>query len=198
MRGGGLITGLVLAGGASRRMGRDKALVEVAGRPMVRIVADALDEVCDRVLVCGRSEPVAGLAAVADPPGPPYRGPLAGLAAGLEEAGTGMVAAVAVDQPWVRPQTLRRLLELADELAVLPLEGGVRQTTCAVFPASLAETAAEELAASGSIQSLLDRAAFDPVVEEQWRGWGEDGRSWFSADTPEAIEVGLQRFGPPG
>jgi hypothetical protein len=58
--------------------------------------------------------------------------------------------------------------------------------------------ATEELAGGGSIQSALDRAAFDPVVEDVWRSWGEDGRSWFSADTPEAIDEGLRRFGPPG
>jgi hypothetical protein len=58
--------------------------------------------------------------------------------------------------------------------------------------------AASELEGGGSIQSLLDMSGFRPVVEEEWRGWGEDGRSWFSIDEPANIEEGLSRFGPPG
>ena len=42
--------GVMLAGGASSRMGTDKATVEVAGRPMSAWVLDALSAVCEDVL----------------------------------------------------------------------------------------------------------------------------------------------------
>lgn len=178
-------------------MGADKATVEVGGATMAEHVAAALRAVCRRVVVAGRAEPVAGLDPLPDP-GAPYRGPLAGLVSALEAAEGHWVLLVAVDQPWVRPVTLQRLADTADRLPVVPVVDGVRQTTCACYPASLLHVATEELAGGGSIQSALDRAAFDPVVEDLWRSWGEDGRSWFSADTPEAIGEGLRRFGPPG
>ena len=57
---------------------------------------------------------------------------------------------------------------------------------------------ADELEGGGSIQSRLDRVSFDPVVTQEWEGWGEDGRSWFSADSSDDIELGLARFGQPG
>lgn len=189
--------GAVLSGGRSSRMGHDKALTHVGDATMAEHAAAALGEVCERVVTVGRSEPVAGMEAYADPGGR-YQGPLAGLVAALRHAEGGWVALVAVDQPWVDPTTISRLAERATSLPVVPVDGGVRQTTCAVYPATVLEEATEELEAGGSIQSLLDRVAFDPVVEEEWRSWGEDGRSWFSADTPEAIDEGRRRFGEPG
>ena len=48
--------GVVLAGGESKRMGSDKALLEVGGRAMIDWVADALDRVCGRVVVSGRPD----------------------------------------------------------------------------------------------------------------------------------------------
>ncbi len=189
--------GAILAGGASTRMGRDKALVPLAGRTMLEWVASALAPVCDAVIVVGRTEPVAGLRAVPDP-GTPHLGPLSGLVAALAVAEGRPVLLVATDQPWVRTATLQGLAGRVGDLAAVPVVAGVRQTTCAAYPAGLAELAAEELEGGGSIQTVLDVAAFDPVTEREWERWGEDGRSFFGVDTPEALAEGLRRWGPPG
>ncbi len=188
--------GVVLAGGRSSRMGRDKALVEVAGRPMIQWVSDALQEVSGRALVVGR-DLAPSVDAIPDP-GTRHRGPLAGLAAATAHAPGATLIVVAVDQPWVRPATLRAMLARTDTLAVVPVDDhGTRQTTCAVYPSTALVDISEELEAGGSIQSLLDRVAFDPVVPAEWQAWGEDGRSWFSVDTPEDEAEGLARYGSP-
>lgn len=180
--------GVILAGGQSSRMGRDKASVEIAGAAMMEWVHRALSSVCDTVAVCG------GPGGIPDPE-PGYRGPLAGLVAAFERFPGEAISLTGVDQPWLRPETVSRLGESATQLAVAPVEGGVRQTTCAVYPAALAEIARAELAAGGSLQSLLDVASFLPVVD--WHVWGEDGRSWFSVDTADDLSAGVARFGPP-
>lgn len=187
--------GVILAGGRSSRMGVDKATFAVAGRPMIEWVAGALAAACDRVMVAGRQEAPAGLEAIPDLQSAP-RGPLAGLVTALNRFPGEQLALVAVDQPWIRTATIRRLGERIEDLAVVPVEGGARQTTCAVYPPGVAPAAEEELAGGGSLQSLLDVVAFTPVVD--WQSWGEDGRSWFSVDTPQAAEEGLARFGLPG
>ena len=79
--------GFVLAGGRSRRMGRDKALLSVAGVPMALRVARALaDGGCRPVTLIGRQPALAGLGlpvlAEARPDG--ARHPLWGVAAALE------------------------------------------------------------------------------------------------------------------
>jgi molybdopterin-guanine dinucleotide biosynthesis protein A len=177
--------GVVLAGGRSRRMGRDKALVDVAGTAMLDWVLKALGEVSDRVVVAGRSEGRAGYEGIGDPPG--LVGPLAGILAAL---GLGEdILVVAVDQPWVRTETLRALAGM--EGTVVPMDGGVRQVTCARYSAGIT-------VAARSIQHLLDQVPYRSVEEQEWRTWGEDGRSWYSADDETALAEGLRRFGPPG
>jgi molybdopterin-guanine dinucleotide biosynthesis protein A len=189
--------GVILAGGIATRMGRDKALVELAGRPMVEWVADAVRSVTTDILVLGRSGELAGLECVPDDY-PARRGPMAGLATALRLADGRPVLLVAVDQPWVRVDTLTALLGLAGPLhAVVPIDGGARQVTCAAYPDSWSERAMAADAADGSIQSLLDGLLHRPIEEDEWHNWGEDGRSWFSVDTEEALRAGQERFGPP-
>jgi molybdopterin-guanine dinucleotide biosynthesis protein A len=106
------------------------------------------------------------------------------------------VLVVAVDNGFVNADTLRHLAAVESDLPVVPVDvDGVRQVTCAVYPKGIADIASEEATAGGSIQTLLDRVSFLPVTPEVWSGWGEDGRSWFSVDTPGDLETGLRRFG---
>ena len=77
--------GVILAGGASRRMGSDKAFVEVDGRPMIVRVADVLWEAgCHPVVCQGGTKEITkqlGLEVVADPQ--PGSGPLSAIHAAL-------------------------------------------------------------------------------------------------------------------
>lgn len=189
----GLMIGVILAGGRSSRMRVDKATVDVAGRPMIAWVATALATACETVVVAGGSG-TDDLPLLPDAL-PAHRGPLAGVVTAMDNFPREMLAVVAVDQPWLRGDTVARLGDLAGGMAAAPVDGGVRQTTCAVYPPALADLARQELAGDGSLQSLLDLASFIPVVH--WHEWGEDGRSWFSADTPDSLADGLDRFGPP-
>jgi molybdenum cofactor guanylyltransferase len=89
--------GAVLCGGRSRRMGRDKALVEVGGVPMARRVASALADAgaADVVMVGGDAAALArlGLRAVADR-WPGY-GPLGGIVTALSALGAAELLLVA-------------------------------------------------------------------------------------------------------
>jgi molybdopterin-guanine dinucleotide biosynthesis protein A len=91
------MVGAVLCGGASRRMGRDKALVEVDGVALARRVADALRAGgCSRVLAIGGD--AVALAALGLEPVPdrwPGEGPLGGLATALATVADGDVLVLA-------------------------------------------------------------------------------------------------------
>ncbi|MFQ5572361.1 MAG: molybdenum cofactor guanylyltransferase, partial [Rhodothermales bacterium] len=111
-----LVTGLILAGGQSRRFGSEKARYPVAGRPMMVHVIEAVSSVTAALLLSVREDTAGwlhhafpGVRTVTDR----YddAGPLAGLHAGLMEATTPWVLAVACDMPFVTADVLRRLLD---------------------------------------------------------------------------------------
>ncbi|NNC74020.1 MAG: NTP transferase domain-containing protein, partial [Acidimicrobiia bacterium] len=136
--------GLIVAGGDSTRMGVDKALVEVAGRPFLKWVADALAVVADRIVVAGREESAHGFEAIPDPEFS-VRGPLAGLAAlAATSPSETVVLVVAIDQPFVRAETLAQLQAHCDDLPVVPIVDDTRQVTCMAFPTGMLHAASEE------------------------------------------------------
>ena len=172
-------------------MGQDKADVVVGDRTMLKRVADALEDAVGKVVVLGSDR--EGWECWPDMVH--AQGPLAGIATALHRTDADAVLVVAVDHPFARPETLAHLAALADDLPVVPVdEHGTCQVTCALYPKGIAAAAAEEAGAGGSIQSLLDRVAFRPVTPDEWREWGEDGRSWYSADSPEALERAMDLY----
>jgi molybdopterin-guanine dinucleotide biosynthesis protein A len=185
------LLGAVLAGGRSSRMGADKANIVISGKTLLNRVADTVSEVTTKVVVLGGER--EGYESWPDRVG--ASGPLAGLASALKTMSEDRVLVLAVDNAFVSAATLRHLVALVSDLPVVPVDDdGIRQVTCAVYPRSIAAVAVDEAEAGGSIQTLLDRVSFLPVTPDVWSEWGEDGRSWFSVDTPEDIELGLLRF----
>ena len=172
-------------------MGRDKADVPIAGRTMLDRVASALAPLTGRVVLLGPDRD----GWECWPDSVHAQGPLAGIATALARTTTRRVAVVAVDHPFVSSELIRRLIEVESDVPVVPVdETGVRQVTCAVYQTAIAAPASEEAASGGSIQTLLDRVSFHPVVPEEWKTWGEDGRSWFSVDTAEALAEGEKAY----
>lgn len=187
------ILGAVLTGGRSTRMGQDKADLVVNDQTMLEWVVSALKQVTTETVVLGPDRP----GYKCWPDSVHTEGPLAGIATALARSQADHVLVVAVDHPFVSAETLRHLVDRADGLPVVPVdEHGARQVTCALYPTAIGGMAQEEAAAGGSIQSLLDRVSFDAVSPDIWVGWGEDGRSWYSVDSPSALEEGLALYSP--
>jgi molybdopterin-guanine dinucleotide biosynthesis protein A len=121
------LTAVVLAGGRSERMGTDKTLLDVGGKPLVVRVVEAVGEVCERTLiVTNLPEALAGVALPADVTvlrdEVAYQGPLGGIVTALAEAGSGWLLVAAADMPHVEPQVIRALWELREDAdAVVPV-----------------------------------------------------------------------------
>jgi molybdopterin-guanine dinucleotide biosynthesis protein A len=107
---------VVLCGGASRRMGRDKALLPLDDGPLIqRALASLAPLGCECLLACGPQPRHAelGLPLVLDEV--PGVGPLAGLAAALAAASTERVLVLACDLPRASAAVNRRLLDRAEQ-----------------------------------------------------------------------------------
>lgn len=161
--------GLLLTGGASRRLGTAKAEVVIGGTTLARRAAGVLAAVCDPALEVGPG--VSGLRAVREDPA--GSGPLAALVAGAEALGgdlPGGVVLLACDLPFVEPSLLGLIAGHASERTVVPSDrDGRLQYACARYAAPAVE-AARRLLADGeaSLRALLDRVPVDVVDPRSW------------------------------
>jgi molybdopterin-guanine dinucleotide biosynthesis protein A len=109
------LTGVLLVGGASRRFGSPKALVEVDGERLVdrgcRVLADA----CDEVLVVGKP---GELPFDVLPDATDVRAPISGVVAGLRAAVHDVAVFLPVDCPWMTADALRTLGAACRDAAV--------------------------------------------------------------------------------
>lgn len=111
---------VVLAGGRSRRMGTEKALLELGSTTLIETVINRLEPLFDNVIVStanGNSFPELNLTEVSDV----YCGcgSLGGLHAGLTAAGSDHVFAVACDMPLVNTALVRRMISLSEGFDVV-------------------------------------------------------------------------------
>lgn len=187
------VVAALLAGGASRRMGRGKAALEIGGRPLASYPARALEAVAAiRVQVGG--EPL-------QPPGWPVlqdawtgAGPAAGIATALLHFPGAAVVVCGVDLPFVTAALLGALLaKLPDRDAAVPRHGGRWHPLAAAYsPRILPRLRARLDAGEGSLQALLDAAVVAPLQGDELARLGDPERLLLNVNTPADLERARQ------
>ena len=186
--------GLILAGGLARRMGGDKALQPLAGRPILAHVVDRLHGQCDDLLLNANGDPARlagfGLPVVADTV-PDFAGPLAGILAGLDWMADHRLRAewllsVAVDTPFI-PGDLVARLHRARAAAGTPLacaaSNGRQHHAIGLWPVALREDLRRVLAAG---ERRLGRwTQTHGVAVAEWLAEPID--PFFNVNTPEDL-----------
>lgn len=176
--------GAILAGGPGRRIGGDKAIVELDGRPLISYPLEALTAVLDEVVVVAKRETIlpelAGLAGVwIEPDGPAH--PLAGIVHALRKAAGRPVLACAADLPLLTPDVVRALAAADPEraTAVVPRADGRLQPLCALYtPLSLPPLA--QYPPDARTEDVV--LGLDPVVVEV-----EDDEAFYNVNAPEDL-----------
>jgi molybdenum cofactor guanylyltransferase len=139
----------VLAGGQSMRMGRDKALLPLDGRPLIEHMLDKMRRLGLRGRICGSRPDLAQFADVL-PDNFAQAGPLAGIEAALTVSDTELNLFVPVDLPGLPLEFLRWLMardESSQAVAAIPRFGDRFQPLCAVYSRRLVEGLRGSLAA---------------------------------------------------
>jgi molybdenum cofactor guanylyltransferase len=161
--------GLLLTGGASRRMGRDKAAIVVEGRGLAERTALLLGEVAAPVVEVGPGYTALPRTVEASR----GSGPLHAVAAGagfLAAAGhAGPALVVATDLPRLTAGLLVTLATWPAPGCVVPIDAGRAQPACARYsPAALAEAVALAGAGERSLMAVLDRVEVTWLSPAQW------------------------------
>lgn len=187
------VVGLVLAGGASRRMGSDKATMELAGQSLLqRAVSRLAPQVGPLAVNRGVDDGVPalpdGLPVLRDTV-PGRQGPLAGLLAGLlwaRDLGAPLLVTVAVDTPFFPADLAGRLAAAADGRIAVAASGGRPHPVFAATPTSLADDLAGWLAGQDdrSVARWQARHAAIPVSFVAPAG---DIDPFFNLNTPDDL-----------
>src|SRR5438094_1801899 len=144
------MTGLIIAGGKSRRLGIDKRFLEIGGRPCIQRVIDAYQGLFKEVLIVADApEPFMSLGVKVVVDLIPGRATLGGLYTGLHFAAHDRVFAAASDMPWLSPAAIRVVLDqaLSGDIVIPKLAGSLQPMhavyakTCLPVLSSLLEPA---------------------------------------------------------
>ena len=195
------VTGVILAGGQSRRMGGgDKGLLDLAGRPMLAHVVERLSPQVGRLLINANGDPARfegfGLPVVADTMAD-FPGPLAGVLAGMHWSRANApearwIATAAGDAPLLPVDLVARGLEaVADRPGAIALaqSAGELHPVIGLWPVALADDLQAELAAGvRKVLAWTDRHGTVAVPFPMLRLAGKELDPFFNANTPQELD----------
>lgn len=186
---------VILAGGRSRRMGRDKAGLPAGDGTLIEHLVRRLASVAADIIIAGGPSvwEVDGVRKVEDRY--PGLGPLAGIHAGLLAASRSWVWVVACDLPDVEPGLGALLCGRAVGVeAVVPRVDDRPEALCAVYDRSLAPRIASFLqAGKRRVQDLLAQLDVRYVPAAELRQVDPELRSFRNLNTPADYEAWLTR-----
>jgi molybdopterin-guanine dinucleotide biosynthesis protein A len=186
-----MLTVCIQAGGASSRMGEDKALKPFLGRPLIQRVVDRLSPIADELIVTtNHPEDYRFLGLRLIPDLKPGRGALGGLYTAIASANHPFVAVVACDMPFASPtliEAARRLMvrEEADvvipktEQGYEPIHAVYRRATC--LPAIESAIDADQWKVIAWFPQVNVRVLTSAELKE----FDPDGLAFWNVNTPE-------------
>ncbi|HEY6287205.1 MAG TPA: molybdenum cofactor guanylyltransferase [Ktedonobacteraceae bacterium] len=195
-------SGIILAGGSSSRMGKNKALLSLPGNKAVTFIeylVSLLEEFCSETLIVARDQAhvrdyvFPGVRVTFDET--PGIGPLMGVYSGLSAIHTTHALVVAVDLPCIQPALLSFLLSqrLPTDTLLVPLVHNIPQVLLAIYPRSVLPFVKEQLLQGRrDLRCLLNIAPVQYVEEAQLRQIDPQLRSFKNINTPEELRQVLQ------
>lgn len=181
--------GVVLVGGASRRMGKDKASIEFDGTTLLERSVGVLSEVFTSVVISGGDQSPEGVRVLPDLV--PGLGPLGGLDTAYRAAAGRDVFLLAVDMPFVDASTISEIAqpEVAAMSVRVPIGDGRRQPLCAVYGSGLGPVVRDRI--EGRDRSM--ESLFGAVNVEEIEGFDDD--VFTNVNTQADLEAALKRTG---
>lgn len=180
------VTGVILAGGLSSRMGRNKALLEINGAPLIETIYRRMAELFDEVLLVTNTPEIYHFIPCRKVPDLyAGMGVLAGIHSGLFHSTSPAIFAVACDMPHLVEDLVCHLAEHADAGGVLIPEGpgGLEPLHAVYGKGCLAAIEATLLSGQRRIVSFFDRTNVNKMNREQVAKFDPDFSSFTNINT---------------
>lgn len=196
------VSAVVLAGGLSRRLGRDKAVEPLAGEPLIRRVLSRVAQVTDETVVVVNDAARASelpldkdvVVAVDRYPG---AGSLGGIFTGLEAARSDWALVVACDMPFLNVPLLRRILSLrSGRDAVVPVIEGRPEPIHAAYSRRCLPHIERRLQANDlKISRFFENVAVEYLPQSAVDEYDPDHLSFFNINTEQDLQRARQIAG---
>jgi molybdopterin-guanine dinucleotide biosynthesis protein A len=177
--------GAILAGGRGLRLGGEKSIVELQGKPLVCYPVEAVQQVLSRVAILAKTGTrlprLSGVAVWIEPESP--RHPLVGITQALALAGGRPVLVCAGDLPFVTPELIRRLVKAdpgRSPAVVACAEEHIQPLLGCYQPRALSLLADAAREGTGPVMDAV--AALEPVLLEV-----DDPEELFDVDSPDDL-----------
>ncbi len=105
------LSGIILAGGKSRRMGQDKGLLDFRNKPLIAHVMEALKPLCDEVIIIANDQAYHEFGLPVYPDLYPDKGPLGGICTGLTYTAHEQSLVLSCDTPFINTPLLSHLVQ---------------------------------------------------------------------------------------
>ena len=197
-----MVTGVILAGGKSKRMGQNKALLRLGNEMLIGHVIHRIQSITDELLLITDSpDEYTHLGITMHKDIISNAGALGGIHAGLSHASHETVICVGCDNPFLVPNLLSYLVSVLGEYdAVMPWTDKepssdnadaqiTLQTLCAVYSKRCLPIIEQMLNESDlRVHALQERANMLTLAPEIWNTYDSEGHSFFNVNTPEDFE----------
>lgn len=194
------VTGVILAGGMSRRLGRNKALELVGGRPLIGRVIERVGSVAERVLVIVNDKQRALDLRLPTDVGTavdeyPDAGSLGGIYTGLANASTPWILVVACDMPFLNVKLLRHLLNhRLDADVVVPVLDGRPEPTHAAYSTVCIPHIRKRIESSQlKITGFYDDVAVNSIPQDEVERLDPERFSFFNVNTQDDLDIANRR-----
>jgi molybdopterin-guanine dinucleotide biosynthesis protein A len=197
------ITGLVLAGGQSKRMGKDKAFLTFKNRTFLRNILESLNKYCNQIVIVINKDQslyakeIKGIRSeitfVKDIY--PYEGPLNGILSGVEKIKNELVYITPCDTPLLNPDIIPFFAEIINGYdAVVPNIRGKIQPLNALYKKNALKFSKDvfEKERKKSLMAFLEKLNVKYINEEEIKKIDKKLYSYFSVNTPDSYQTLLK------
>lgn len=180
----------VQAGGASSRMGQDKALIPLAGQPVIQHVLESVQSLADRIIITtNKPDDYRFLELPLFQDQNPVAGALEGLRTALQASQAQRTLVVACDMPFLQRGLLEYLFQQAAQADVtIPRWNDRLQPLCAVYSQNCLQAVEASLAAGDKrMISFHDQVNVRVLDADEVARFDSQGLSFFNLNTPEDV-----------
>ena len=188
-------TGIILAGGASSRMGEEKGLVEYDGKSMIEHILVALQGAVDHILIVASDERYGQFGYPVYSDLIPQKGPVGGIYTGLHYSSTELNMCLSCDVPLVTTEFIEWIMQVSSNGVTLPRCNGKTHQLMGVYRKSALSIFREAIDSDELKLSLVNEKAGCTIVDVEESSVDFDVRIFSNLNTKADINKGYNETG---